>query len=74
MDDGDVAGVPGGDGDQDEVRKVMERLVMRPGSSFSSYRRAEERPEFSGRWALRMEKSASTRCEEKQARGVRGCV
>jgi hypothetical protein len=74
MDDGDVAGVPGGDGDQDEVRKVTERSMMQPGSSFSSYRQAEERPEFSGRRALRMEKSASTRCEEKQAKGVRGCI
>jgi hypothetical protein len=38
MDDGDVAGDPGGDGDQDEVLKVTERSVMQSGSSFSSYR------------------------------------
>jgi hypothetical protein len=56
VDDGDILeGSVEGDC-ADKLREVTARSVMRPGSSFSSYRRVEERLEFSGRRALRMEK------------------
>jgi hypothetical protein len=54
--------------------EVTARLVMRPGSLFASYRRAEEWLEFSGRQALRMARACSFCCSFEPRNSVNGCA